>query len=324
MAPIALQLAPRGRCVPAPVVPARPMCSPPVPCRLVWCVVACLALCVPGPGWAAAPSRPLLIVAAENFYGDVARQLAGPDVRVVSILQNPDADPHLFEPDAATARLVADADILIYNGAHYDVWLERLLANGGRHARRVLSVAALMGRTGTDVNPHLWYDPQTMPRLARALTLQLDAIDPAARISQGARLQGFLQSLQPIAAQIAEMRRHYAGAPITATEPVADDLTGAIGLHMRNSTFQLSIMNDTEPGPRETGQFEQSLRTHAVRVLIYNRQTSGGVVQRMLQIAGQASVPLVAVSETEPAGLNYQAWMRRTLTDLNQALAGKH
>ncbi|HEY7929368.1 MAG TPA: hypothetical protein VID71_05115, partial [Steroidobacteraceae bacterium] len=64
--------------------------------------------------------------------------------------------------------------------------------------------------------------------------------------------------------------------------------------------------------------------THAVRVLIYNRQTSGGVVQRMLQIAGQASVPLVAVSETEPAGLNYQAWMRRTLTDLNQALAGKH
>jgi zinc/manganese transport system substrate-binding protein len=288
------------------------------------CFAACWVLCLLVPRWAVAQSHPLLIVAAENFYGDVARQLAGPDVRVVSILQNPDADPHLFEPDAATARLVADADILIYNGAHYDAWLERLLANAGRHARRVVSVAALMGRTGTNVNPHLWYDPQTMPRLALALTMQLDVLDPAARARHATRLQAFLESLQPIDVQVAQMRRLYAGAPITATEPVVDGLTGAIGLDMRNGAFQLSIMNDTEPGPRETAQFEQSLRSHAVRVLIYNRQTSGEVVQRMRQIAGQSSIPVVAVSETEPAGLNYQAWMLQTLTSLNQALAEQH
>lgn len=271
-----------------------------------------------------AQSQPLLIVAAENFYGDVARQLAGPNVRVVSILQNPDADPHVFEPDAATARLVADANILIYNGAHYDAWLERLLANAGRHARRILSVAVLMDRTGNDVNPHLWYDPQTMPKLALALTMQLDALDPAAQTQQSARLQTFLQSLQPIAAQVAQMRRLYAGAPITATEPVVDDLTGAIGLDMRNGAFQLSVMNDTEPGARETAQFEQSLRNHSVRLLIYNRQTSGQAVQRMLQIAHQSSIPLVAVSETEPAGMRYQAWMLQTLTALKQALAETH
>lgn len=291
------------------------------PARLLPCCAACLIGCLLAPRWAVAQSQPLLIVAAENFYGDVARQLAGPNVRVVSILQNPDADPHVFEPDAATARLVADANILIYNGAHYDTWLERLLANAGRHARRVLSVATLMGRTGSDVNPHLWYDPQTMPKLAQALTLQLDALDPAAHRQQSMRLQTFLQSLQPIAAQVAEMRRLYAGEPITATEPVADDLTGAIGLEMRNGAFQLSVMNDTEPGPRETAQFEQSLRHHAVRLLIYNRQTSGEAVQRMLQIARQSSIPLVAVSETEPAGMSYQAWMQQTLSALSQALA---
>ncbi|HEX4052237.1 MAG TPA: zinc ABC transporter substrate-binding protein [Steroidobacteraceae bacterium] len=295
-----------------------------MPGRLMPCFVACLVVGLPASCWAAAPSQPLLIVAAENFYGDVAHQLAGPGVRVVSILKNPDADPHLFEPDAATARLVADANILIYNGAHYDTWLERLLANSGRHARRVLSVAALMGRTGTGVNPHLWYDPQTMPRLALALATQLDALDPTAHEQQAARLQAFLQSLQPIAAQVARMRRLYAGAPITATEPVVDALTGAIGLDMRNGAFQLSVMNDTEPGPRETAQFEQSLRSHTVRLLIYNRQTSGQAVQRLLQVATQSSIPLVAVSETEPSGLNYQAWMLQTLAALNQALAEKH
>jgi zinc/manganese transport system substrate-binding protein len=295
-----------------------------LPARLIPCCAACLVLCFLAPRWAMAQSQPLLIVAAENFYGDVARQLAGPNVRVVSILQNPDADPHVFEPDAATARLVADANILIYNGAHYDAWLERLLANAGRHARRILSVAALMDRTGTDVNPHLWYDPQTMPKLALALTMQLDALDPAAQLQQSTRLQAFLQSLQPIAAQVAQMRRLYAGAPITATEPVVDDLTEAIGLDMRNGAFQLSVMNDTEPGARETAQFEQSLRNRTVRLLIYNRQTSGQAVQRLLQIARQSSIPLVAVSETEPAGMSYQAWMLQTLTAMNQALAETH
>lgn len=292
--------------------------------RLMPCLAACLTLCFLAPRSAMAKSQPLLIVTAENFYGDVARQLAGPDVRVVSILKNPDADPHLFEPDAATARLIADADIVIYNGAHYDTWLERLLTTAGRHDRRTLSVAVVMGRTGTHVNPHLWYDPQTMPRLALALTMQLDALDPAARAQHATRLQAFLKSLQPIAAQVAQLRGLYAGTPITATEPVADDLTAAIGLQMLNGAFQLSVMNDTEPGARETAQFEQSLRKHEVRLLIYNRQTSGEAVQHMLQIAAQSSVPLVAVSETEPAGLSYQAWMLQTLTALRQALAEKH
>jgi zinc/manganese transport system substrate-binding protein len=162
-----------------------------------------------------------------------------------------------------------------------------------------------------------------MPRLALALAMQLDALDPTAHEQQAARLQAFLRSLQPITARVAQMRRLYAGAPITATEPVVDGLTGAIGLDMRNGIFQLSVMNDTEPGPRETAQFEQSLRTHMVRLLIYNRQTSGEAVQRMLQIATQSSIPLVAVSETEPSGLDYQAWMLQTLSALNQALAEK-
>ncbi|HMC46461.1 MAG TPA: cation ABC transporter substrate-binding protein, partial [Caballeronia sp.] len=36
------------------------------------------------------------VVAAENFYGDVAQQVGGPNVAVTSILSNPDQDPHLF------------------------------------------------------------------------------------------------------------------------------------------------------------------------------------------------------------------------------------
>lgn len=285
---------------------------------------ACLPALLAATGIAHAAARPLLIVAAENFYGDVAHQIAGPGVQVVSILQNPDADPHLFEPDAATARLVADADVLIYNGLNYDPWIERLLANHARRARQTLQVAALLQRQGTDANPHLWYDPATMPALARALATRLEALDPAGAAGYAARLAAFMRSLQPLDAALGQLRARYAGVPITATEPVADDLAAAAGLRMLNGAFQLAIMNDTEPGPRETGEFEQSLRTHAVRALLYNRQTSSGTTQRLLDIARQSGVALVGVTETEPVGVQYQQWMLGVLQNLAAALAGSH
>ena len=44
------------------------------------------------------------VVAAENFYGDMAAQIGGGHVAVTSILTNPDVDPHLFEASSETAR----------------------------------------------------------------------------------------------------------------------------------------------------------------------------------------------------------------------------
>jgi hypothetical protein len=52
---------------------------------------------------------PIRIVAAENFYGDIAMQIGGPDVNVTSILSNPDQDPHLFEVSPSVGRNVSAA-----------------------------------------------------------------------------------------------------------------------------------------------------------------------------------------------------------------------
>ncbi len=273
------------------------------------------------PGGARAQARaPLRIVAAENFYADVARQLAGPTAQVASILNNPDADPHLFETDAATARALVSATLVIYNGAGYDPWIARLLG-GSSVNRHVIEVARLLPRAPLD-NPHLWYDPATMPALARALTAELTRQDPTHASQYARRLRQFLDSLQPLSAQIATLRARYAGVPITATEPIANALTDAIGLVMRNQRFQLAIMNDTEPGARETAAFERSLSDHAVRLLIYNQQASDSSVRRLLQLARRNGVPIVGVTETEPPGLHYQQWQQTVLQALGRALAG--
>ena len=272
----------------------------------------------PAPG----PRAVIRIVAAENFYGDVARQVAGPAAQITSVLRNPSADPHLFEIDVPTARAIAAADLVIYNGANYDPWVGRLLAGTPSPARRVIDVSALLHRQAPGINPHLWYDPATMPAVARALAAQLQQLDPANGGAYAQRLQRFLESMRALDEQVAQLRSRYAGQAVSATEPLADYLTTAIGLQMRGQRFQLAVMNGTEPGARETAAFERLLKTRQVRALIYNRQAGGSAVQRLLGIARQSHVPVVGMTETEPPGMDYQHGMLGELTALGRALSG--
>jgi zinc/manganese transport system substrate-binding protein len=260
------------------------------------------------------------VVAAENFYGDVVHQLGGERVEVTSILSNPDEDPHLFEASPKTARALQNARLVVYNGADYDPWMAKLLNASKNPARTTIVAADLVGKKGGD-NPHLWYDPATMPALARAVVAALEAADPAHKAVYETNLATFLASLKPVDAKIAALRSRYAGTPVTATEPVFGYMADAIGLSMRNMRFQLATMNDTEASPSDIAAFEQDLRGRRVRVLIYNSQATEPLTQRMLQLAQQSHVPTMSVTETEPAGKTYQTWMLSQLDALARALA---
>ena len=262
------------------------------------------------------------VVAAENFYGDVIKQLGGERVDVTSILSNPDQDPHLFEASAKTARALQNAALVVYNGADYDPWMDKLLAASPNAKRKVIVAASLVGAKSGD-NPHLWYKPQTMPAVARAVSAALVSADPTGRAQYEANLARFIQSLTPIDTRIAQLHKSYAGVPVTATEPVAGYLCDAIGLTMRNARFQLSVMNDTEPAASDIAAFEQDLRGKRVRVFIYNAQAVSSLTERMLAAAKQSQVPAIRVTETEPAGKTYQQWMSGQIDALAGAL-GAH
>src|SRR5689334_10250402 len=195
-------------------------------------------------------AAPVTIVAAENFYGDIAQAIGGSEVNVKSILNNPDEDPHLFEASPSVARDLAGARIVIVNGADYDPWVGKMLAANRGADRVVITVADLVQRKAGD-NPHLWYDPATMPTVARTLAAKLGEIDPVHKADYDARLATVETSLKAIAVKAAAIKSKFAGAPVTATEPVFGYMAAALGLSMRNERFQLSVMNDTEPSARD-------------------------------------------------------------------------
>ena len=270
---------------------------------------------------AGAAEGTIKLVAAENFYGDIARQIGGLQVEIVSVISNPDQDPHLFETTPAVLRQLAAAQIVVYNGANYDPWMRKLLAATPKPGRVTIVAADLVHKKAGD-NPHLWYDPPTMPAVAKALASALAKADPGHAAEYQTRLKTFLASLKPLNDKIAEVRKKYGGAPVTASEPVFGYMASALGLKMRNGNFQLSIMNDTEPSAREVAAFERDLKEHKVRMMFYNKQAADKIVQHLVAIARAAKVPVVGVTETIPAGLTFQNWMLGALGDTEKALAG--
>lgn len=272
---------------------------------------------------AAAPALadPVKVVAAENFYGDLAGQVGGADVAVRSILSNPDDDPHLFEASPETARALSEAQVVLVNGVDYDPWMEKLLKSAKAPGRREIVVAALIGRKSGD-NPHLWYDPSTMTAAAKALANDLAAVDPVHKADYDKGLAQFVDSLKPLEARIADMRAKYAGQPVTASEPVFGYMAGLIGLKVHNEKFAWAVMNNAEPSASEVAAFESDLKGHKVKAMLFNAQASEPSVQRLVQMAKDNAIPVVGVSETEPGGTTYQAWMLSQLDALDAALAG--
>ena len=268
---------------------------------------------------ALAQAAPLSIVAAENFYGDVAGQIGGSDVAVTSILSNPDVDPHLFEVSPSVARAVAGARVVIANGIGYDPWLLSLLSASRRRGRKIIVVANLVGRKPGD-NPQIWYDPKTMLALARSLEQTFAAEDPAHASAYASRLRQFEASIAPIESKIALLRRKLAGTKVTATEPVFGYMFAALGMEVLNRSFQGAVMNNTEPSASDVAAFENDLRFRRVALLVYNSQASDPIAERMERIARQAGVPVVGASETEPPGMTYQAWMLSELDAVSRAL----
>lgn len=255
---------------------------------------------------AAAHAAARTVVAAQAHYANLAQQLA-PGAQITAVPIGPAQDPHTFEPGPALGRALAEAQTVIQNGAGYDPWLDRLLRQP-RPGQQILVIANVLGRKLGD-NPHLWYDPNGFEPVTRAIARALDATPDAV-----------LDRFQPILARVATLRAAHAGTPVAATEPVYTLMTGAIGLDMHHTRFQLAIMNGTEPRISDTAALESDLRHRRVRLLITNSQTAGGVALRAATIARQSGVAVVPISESMPAALDYQAWLMSSLDALQAAL----
>src|ERR1700684_27696 len=261
------------------------------------------------------------VVAAENFWGNITIQIGGRDVAVTSLITNPNADPHLFETDAADAATLAQAQVVIENGAGYDTWMGSLLGAGGGSAR-VVNAATVLHVTGSDPNPHLWYDIPRVPTVAAAIAGALEKAAPGDAATFKTNLATFDASLAPLNATLATIKAHFHNVPVAYTERVPGYALAVAGLDVETPPgFARAIEDGTDPGPADTLAMQKLLTDHDINVLLYNVQTVTPVTPQIRALARSHDIPVVGVSETMPAGVaTYQQWQQSQLTNLLHAL----
>ncbi|MEN9946266.1 MAG: hypothetical protein RLZZ293_652 [Pseudomonadota bacterium] len=266
-------------------------------------------------------ASPITVIAAENFYGELVREIGGDQVKVQSIISNPDADPHLFTTSPALNRSLSKAQIIIYNGAGYDSWMEQMLATNSRNNQvSLIKVADLVGVKDGE-NPHLWYKPETFPKLANLIATKLIQLNPQSKTTITNNLNNFLAEHAKVIQLIAQTKAKYQGTPVTATEPVYGYMAQALGLTMLGNDFQWKIMNDTEPTPQIIASYQNLLTHKKVKILFYNNQVTEPVTKNMQELAKQQKIQVVGVSETMPNQLTVNHWLRNEIQATTKALA---
>lgn len=269
-------------------------------------------------------ARKIHVVAAENFWGNIASQIGGNQVAVTSIISNPNVDPHLYESDARDAIDVATAGVVIENGLGYDDFMDKLIAASGSSSREVLSASRILGVSGEDANPHLWYNVPQVPLVAARIAEAYEAKDPGSRAQFERNLATFDKSLQPILDATSQIKQQYAGYPVAYTERVPGYLLANAGLRNETpSAFASAVEDGVDPSPESTYEMDLLLEDRRVRVLLYNAQTVSAVTQQVRHLAQENRIPVVAVTETMPTSASYQSWQLGQIKALETALGGK-
>jgi zinc/manganese transport system substrate-binding protein len=286
-------------------------------------VAPLLALIVAGCGGiSSATTTGVSVVAAENFWGSIARQIAGDKADVQSIITNPAQDPHSYEPTANDARAMAMSQLAIVNGVGYDPWAPKLLDANPDGARIVLTVGNLFGLHDGD-NPHRWYDPAEVEAAANTIAADLEKLDPKHAGYYASQLENFETSgLAQYHTLIAQIKARYAGTAVGASESIFALQAPALGLKLITpASFMKAVSEGSEVSAQDTITAQRQIATHQIKVWIYNTQNATPEVQQLDALARQNNIPIATVTETlSPRKDSFEQWQVAQLEGIERAL----
>ncbi|MEU0505198.1 zinc ABC transporter substrate-binding protein [Nocardia sp. NPDC005998] len=256
------------------------------------------------------------IVAATSVWGNIAATIAGPDASVTSLITDPAADPHSHETSAVESAKISDADLVVFNGGGYDEFVEKAI-------RGKRTVDAFDSRTDkSDENEHVFFDPRTVSTVADRIASALGEIDSAHAAAYTDRAAAFKTQLSAISAISSKIASEHPKTPVLQTEPLAHYLLVAAGTEdLTPHEFQEAIEQETDPAPAAVAATRDLLTGKKVRALVYNIQTEDKITKDLRALAQSNGLPIVEVTETLPAGMDYIQWQTKNAQALAAALA---
>jgi zinc/manganese transport system substrate-binding protein len=265
------------------------------------------------------PTQPVAVLAVENFYASLVQQLGGQCVSVTTLLSDPDADPHEFEPTADDLRAFQGAQLVIENGLGYDDFADRIIDT--------MSQKPIVVRAGDVVglevgaNPHVWYSAGYVDQIKAAMLSALKQARPDASAYFDNQATALEQAFTTYRQLIAQIAGQFGGTPVGTPQSIFVDLAYSTNLRLITPPAILTLSEEAEPAAQDIATFQDQIKSRQIKVFVYNVQTAAPSSEQLKEMALQNNIPIVGVSETMPPGsATFQGWQAEQLRLLLNAL----
>ncbi|MDX2416481.1 MAG: metal ABC transporter substrate-binding protein, partial [Xanthomonadales bacterium] len=266
--------------------------------------------------------KPVVLASNYPLYF-FASQIAGDaaDIR----LPDTDGDPALWVPTSSDLSLMQNADLIILNGAAYESWLAFTSIPAGLTVDttadiqdRLLPIENLTLHQHGPEGEHshegtaftTWLDPNIAIEQARVIARELSLLVPAQAEGFAERLAGLEEKLSALDQSLESAFLKLDGQTIVFSHPVFQYLQHRYGLNGQSVHWE----PDIEPGVKQWVDFQNLLREHPARLMIWEGQPSQVMIER-LQQQGIRSVIFDPVAN-RPASSDYFGLMKANLVQL--------
>jgi len=266
--------------------------------------------------------KPLVLASNYPLYF-FASQIAGDAVEIR--MPEMDGDPAMWWPSSPDLSLMQNADLIILNGAAYESWLAFTSIPAGLTVDTTTDIQdRLLPIENVTLHQHgpegehsheataftTWLDPNMAIEQARVIARELSLLVPAQAEGFAERLARLEEKLTALDQSLESAFLKLDGQPIVFSHPVFQYLQHRYGLNGQSVHWE----PDTEPGVKQWVDFQNLLREHQAKLMIWEGQPSQVMIER-LQQQGIRSVIFDPVAN-RPASSDYFGVMKANLVQL--------
>jgi len=266
-----------------------------------------------------------------SFYAmyDFTQKVGGDKIDVKNLVPA-GTEPHDWEPATTDIVNLENADVLVYNGASMESWVEKVLAS--LQNKKLVTVEAsksldLMaghaeeGETTTKYDPHVWLNPQNAKKEMENIKDALVQADPANKNTYESNYMKYAAQFDELNQEYKTAAASFTGKDIIVAHQAFGYLCKAYGL---NQIAIEGLTADSEPDPARMSDIIKFAKEHNVKTIFFEDLVSPKVSETIAKAVGAKTAtfnPLEGLTDEEQSkGLEYVSVMKQNLQTLKEAL----
>lgn len=274
------------------------------------------------------PNRKKKVTVYTSFYAlyDFTKKIGGDKINLLNLVP-PGTEPHEWEPTPKDIAGLQKADLLIYNGAGMEGWIDKVL--GSVKNRKLVAVETSKGlrlldnpsHEGLEYDPHVWLNPLLAKKQMETIKNSLIAVDPANK-------DYYEKNFAENAEKIDELDQEYRNSAAKFTRKdivVAHQAFGYLAAAYGLKQVPIEGLNaDAEPTPARMAEIASYARENNVKYIFFEELISPKVANAIAREVGAKTEVLDPFegprANDTGAGKEYFAVMRKNLAVLEKAL----